>query len=63
MHLEFMSWFEKDSPNFMNSYGRITKFYDRESDSFQIDEIQTAYEEFKKGETPSSLYFSWRHSH
>lgn len=63
MHLEFMSWFEKDSPNFTGWYGKVIGFYDSETDSFHIEEIQAAYEEFKKGEMPSSLYFSWRHSH
>lgn len=58
----FILWFEKDSPNFTGWYGGVSGFYDKASDEFQIEEIQSAYEEFKRGETPSSLYFSWRHS-
>lgn len=55
----FVDWFEKDSPNFILAYGSVRGFYDKESDTFQIEEIQTAYEEMKKGDEPSSLYFSW----
>lgn len=56
---KFMTWFEKDSPNFTTSYGAIVNFYDSNSDSFMIEEIQTAYEQFKQGEEPISLYKSW----
>lgn len=58
-HNEFMQWFAKDSPNFTSGYGEISNFYDKESDSFLIDSIQTEYETFKRGEEPCSLYFSW----
>ncbi len=61
MHNKFMAWFAKDSPNFTSGYGDIANFYDSESDVFMIMEIQTEYEEFKKGNEPSSLYFSWSH--
>ena len=57
---KFIHWFELDSPNFILSYGNVRGFYDKESDTFQIEEIQTAYEEMKKGQDPGSLYFSWR---
>ena len=55
----FIAWFEKDSPNFVGRYGNVIKFYDKQLDEFQIEEIQQAYEEFKKGNDPHSLYMIW----
>lgn len=55
----FIAWFEKDSPNFVVKYGEAKKFYDSQSDTFMITEIQEAYEEFKGGDEPNSLYYSW----
>lgn len=60
MHKEFIAWFEKDSPNFVVKYGEGRKFYDSQSDTFMITEIQEAYEEFKGGDKdPMTLYYSW----
>lgn len=60
MHKEFIAWFEKDSPNFVVKYGEARKFYDSQSDTFMITEIQEAYEEFKGGDKePMTLYYSW----
>ena len=56
---EFYAWFSNDSPNFINSYGKIMSFYDKESDSFQIEEINNAYIDFKNGEEPNTLYHCW----
>lgn len=56
---DFIAWFEKDSPNFVVKYGEAKKFYDSQSDTFMITEIQEAYEEFKNGDEPNSLYYSW----
>lgn len=56
-----MEWFSKDCPNFTSGYGNILNFYDSETDTFQIEEIQTEYETFKNGGEPCSLYFSWSH--
>lgn len=56
---KFIEWFEKDSPNFVVRYGDLIKFYDKESDEFQIEEIQSAYVEFKNNEEPHSLYRIW----
>lgn len=56
---DFITWFEKDSPNFVVKYGEARKFYDSQSDTFMITEIQEAYEEFKGGDEPNSLYWSW----
>ena len=56
---KFLQWFESDSPNFINSYGKIMSFYDKESDSFQIEEINNAYIDFKKGEEPNTIYHCW----
>ena len=55
----FVDWFEKDSPNFTSGYGSVLGFYDKDSDTFHIEEIQTAYEQFKRGDEPNSLYMSW----
>lgn len=59
MHDKFMQWFEKNYPEFGNSFGDIKNFYDKESDSFQIKEIDDAYREFLKGDEPMKLYFGW----
>lgn len=59
MPSKFIAWFEKDSPNFITKFGDIKKFYDKQSDEFQIEEIQDAYELFKQGDEPNSLYYSW----
>lgn len=59
MQNKFIAWFELDSPNFMRSYGDVRGFYDADNDVFLIEEIQTAYEDFKKGDEPSSLYYNW----
>lgn len=56
---DFIAWFEKDSPNFVVKYGEAKKFYDKQTDTFMITEIQEAYEEFKNGYEPNSLYWSW----
>lgn len=56
---KFIKWFEKDSPNFTVRYGEVLKFYDKGSDEFHIQEIQTAYNDFKKGKEPHSLYRIW----
>lgn len=56
---EFVLWFESDSPNFVGMFGKVISFYDKQLDQFQIQEIQDAYESFKMGFTPSSLYHSW----
>lgn len=61
MHEKFIAWFEQDSPNFTGSYGSVRNFYDSENDTFQIEEIQNAYEDLKKGKVPASLYFTWGH--
>lgn len=61
MQHKFMEWFSKDCPNFTSGYGNIRNFYDSETDTFQIEEIQTEYETFKNGGEPCSLYFSWSH--
>lgn len=56
---KFIAWFEKDSPNFITKFGDVIKFYDGEADEFQIEEIQEAYTDFKNGDEPNSLYYSW----
>lgn len=56
---KFIDWFEKDSPNFVVKFGDVIKFYDKQLDEFQIQEIQDAYEDFKNNEVPNSLYYSW----
>lgn len=56
---KFIQWFELDSPNFVVRYGEVIKFYDKESDEFQIEEIQIAYIEFKNNKKPDSLYRTW----
>lgn len=57
---DFIAWFEKDSPNFVVKYGNAIKFYDSDSDTFMITEIQEAYDQFKGGDKhPNSLYYSW----
>ena len=56
---EFYAWFSNDSPNFFNQYGDIKSFYDAKADTFHIEDIQVAYEQFKLGEVPNSLYFVW----
>ena len=57
---DFIAWFEKDSPNFVVKYGESKKFYDKQTDTFMITEIQEAYEEFKGGDKePMTLYYSW----
>ena len=56
---EFYAWFSNDSPNFINSYGDIKSFYDAETDTFHIEDIQNAYDQFKNGEEPNTLYHCW----
>lgn len=56
---EFYTWFNSDSPNFFNQYGDIRNFYDVEADIFYIEDIQIAYEQFKSGENPNTLYYCW----
>lgn len=56
---KFIAWFEKDSPNFITKFGDVRKFYDTQSDEFHIQEIQDAYIDFKNGDEPNSLYYSW----
>ncbi|MER1952449.1 MAG: hypothetical protein ABS863_00430 [Aerococcus urinaeequi] len=56
---DFINWFEADSPNFVVKYGNAIKFYDKDSDEFHIQEIQDAYEDFKQGSKPNTLYYSW----
>jgi hypothetical protein len=55
--LFFMNWFEKEYPEFVNQYGQVKGFYDQSSDEFQIEEIQDAYVERKKGNEPLPMYF------
>lgn len=55
--LFFMTWFEKEYPEFVNQFGQVKGFYDSELDEFQIEEIQDAYIARKKGEEPMPLYF------
>lgn len=57
--LKFKNWLQQDSPNFIENYGDIDDFYDKEKDEFLITEIQEAYEVFKTGEIPYTLYFLW----
>ncbi len=56
---KFIQWFEDDSPNFVVRYGEVLKFYDKELDEFHIQEIQTAYNDFKKEKEPHRLYRVW----
>lgn len=57
--MAFFYWFEKEYPEFLNSYGDIKLFYDFENDSFQIEEIDDAYREYLKGDEPMKMYFGW----
>lgn len=59
---DFYAWFNNDSPNFINQYGDIKGFYDASSDSFMIEDIQIAYDQFKEGEEPNTLYYCWGQS-
>lgn len=59
MPSKFIAWFEKDSPNFITKFGDVKKFYDKQSDEFQIEEIQDAYDEFKSTGEPNTLYYLW----
>lgn len=54
---KFMTWFEKEYPEFVNQFGNIKGFYDSSSDSFYIDEINDAYIAFKSGDEPMKMYF------
>lgn len=56
--LFFITWFEKEYPEFINQFGQVKGFYDPELDEFQIEEIQDAYISRKKGEEPMPLYFA-----
>lgn len=56
---KFKNWLEQDSPNFIEKYGDIDDFYDKAKDEFLITEIQEAYEVFKTGEIPYTLYYLW----
>ena len=58
MH-KFIKWFSKDNPNFIVKFGDPSDFYDKEKDEFLITEIQEAYEVFKTGEIPYTLYYLW----
>lgn len=58
MH-KFIKWFSKDSPNFIVKFGDPKDFYDETKDEFLIVEIQEAYEVFKTGEIPYTLYYLW----
>lgn len=55
--LFFITWFEKEYPEFVNQYGRVQSFYDPENDEFQIEEIQEAYVSKKNGDDPMPMYF------
>lgn len=55
----FKNWLQQDSQNFIEKYGDIDDFYDKEKDEFSITEIQEAYEVFKNGEIPYTLYYLW----
>ena len=57
--LKFINWLQQDSPNFIEKYGDIGDFYDKEKDEFLIKEIQESYEVFKTGEIPYTLYYLW----
>ena len=57
--LEFKNWLQQDSPNFIEKYGDPKEFYDEAKDEFLITEIQEAYEVFKTGEIPYTLYYLW----
>lgn len=56
--LFFITWFEKEYPEFVNQFGQVKGFYDPALDEFQIEEIQDAYISRKKGEEPMPLYFA-----
>lgn len=59
---EFMGWFNQNYPQFYNTFGKIEDFYDKDSDSFHIQEIDDAYLEFKSGVPLNSImpmYFAW----
>ena len=56
---KFKNWLEQDSPNFIVKFGDPSDFYDKAKDEFSITEIQEAYEVFKTGETPYTLYYLW----
>ena len=55
--LFFITWFEKEYPEFINQFGEVKNFYDHEIDEFMIEEIQDAYLSKKKGEEPMPMYF------
>ena len=56
---DFKNQLEQDSPNFIEKYGDPSDFYEKEKDEFLITEIQEAYEVFKTGEIPYTLYYLW----
>lgn len=56
----FVEWFESEYPNFVTDFGSVLRIYDKESDSFYIEEIQDAYEKFQKGEVIERIDFGWR---
>lgn len=53
----FITWFEKEYPEFVNQFGEVKNFYDHESDEFMIEEIQDAYVSKNTGEDPMPMYF------
>lgn len=55
--LFFITWFEKEYPEFVNQFGEVKNFYDSKSDEFMIEEIQDAYTDRKKGNEPMPMYF------
>lgn len=57
---KFIGWFEMEYPNFVINFGSVSRIYDKETNSFHIEEIQDAYEKFKKGEEIDRINFGWR---
>lgn len=45
---KFIQWYESKYPEFVNRYGALKRLYDSDLDSFFIEEINDAYEEFKR---------------
>ena len=56
----FIQWFESECPNFTTDFGSVSRIYDKETNSFHIEEIQDAYEKFQKGEEIERIGFGWR---
>ena len=55
--LFFITWFEKEYPDFVNQFGEVKNFYDQISDEFMIEEIQDAYNCRKMDGEPMPMYF------